>query len=434
MIKPKLAIIAVIIIAGALLYAQSRATSGTDITVSKQEIESLFKLLPPQELQNLVTQPEGKKKFIDSMKEVLVLGAEAERLGLNAKADAQADLALMDKALLARMFREKAIAESPKAAEFSKEQIEAYLQQHPNAFEQFISSNPRFKSQPKEQLGDLKNQFAEMELLVEGARKLSLDKDPGVVLLGRLQKSSYLASKLQQQFRLSINVTDDELKKAYDSQQAKFDETRASHILVMFPEEKNKDPQKPEDPKDPKKDESKPKTKEEAKKKAEELLEKIKAGGDFAELAKANSDDPGSAQQGGDLGFFRKDVGFVPEFKDAVFKLKENEVSDIVETQFGYHIIKVTGHRIAPFDETSKQELREELIEKKLKEKFEGLKAKSSVKIDEDFTFPAPPALLNQPPQQGQANPALPAPAQVQPNAQAPAGGEGEVPAKPATK
>ena len=66
----------------------------------------------------------------------------------------------------------------------------------------------------------------------------------------------------------------------------------------------------------------------------------------FAELAKASSQDPGSASQGGDLGWFGRG-SMVKPFEDAVFKLRENEVSPIVETEFGFHVIRVTGIRKA---------------------------------------------------------------------------------------
>jgi peptidyl-prolyl cis-trans isomerase D len=82
------------------------------------------------------------------------------------------------------------------------------------------------------------------------------------------------------------------------------------------------------------------------KKQAEEILAKAKAGGDFAALAKQYSEDTGSAVKGGDLGFFERGA-MVKEFDDVAFSLEPNTVSDLVKTQFGYHIIKVTAKQSA---------------------------------------------------------------------------------------
>ena len=81
-----------------------------------------------------------------------------------------------------------------------------------------------------------------------------------------------------------------------------------------------------------------------ARKKAEDLLAKVRAGGDFAALARKNSDDPGSAAQGGDLGLFGRGT-MTPAFESAAFALEAGKVSDVVETPFGFHVIKVEEHR-----------------------------------------------------------------------------------------
>ncbi|HET6272452.1 MAG TPA: peptidylprolyl isomerase [Bacteroidota bacterium] len=78
--------------------------------------------------------------------------------------------------------------------------------------------------------------------------------------------------------------------------------------------------------------------------KAQTILDSVKAGVDFAELAKRYSEDPGSAAQGGDLGFVRRGQ-FVKEFETAVFSLQPNQISGIVETDFGYHIIQLLERR-----------------------------------------------------------------------------------------
>ncbi|MBI1911821.1 MAG: SurA N-terminal domain-containing protein [Deltaproteobacteria bacterium] len=84
----------------------------------------------------------------------------------------------------------------------------------------------------------------------------------------------------------------------------------------------------------------KEKAKNEAKKKTEEVLAKVKNGGKFAELAKAYSQDPGSAKQGGELGWFQKGI-MIKSFEETAFAMKKGEVSNVIETEFGYHIILV---------------------------------------------------------------------------------------------
>ena len=128
----------------------------------------------------------------------------------------------------------------------------------------------------------------------------------------------------------------------YNKNQDKFQQgprVRASHILIGIPQ--NADAA----------------TRQQAKSKAEALLKDLKAGKDFAEAAKANSQDPGSAPNGGDLGYFEKGQ-MVPPFEQAAFALNAGEMSDVVETQFGYHIIKVAekqNSRVVPLEEAKGQ-------------------------------------------------------------------------------
>ena len=85
----------------------------------------------------------------------------------------------------------------------------------------------------------------------------------------------------------------------------------------------------------------------ESKDKARDIFEKIAHGSDFAQLAKENSKDPGSKDQGGELGFFTRGQ-MVPQFEEAAFKLKKGEVSEPFESQFGWHIVRVDERRQRP--------------------------------------------------------------------------------------
>jgi len=131
-----------------------------------------------------------------------------------------------------------------------------------------------------------------------------------------------------------IQISDDDLRKVYNANQDKLrvpERAKARHILLMS---KGDDPV--------------------IRAKAEGLLQQIKAGGDFAAIAKANSQDPGSGQKGGDLGWVTRGQ-MVKPFEDAVFSLKPNEISGLVKTEYGYHIVQVMEKESAhlrTFEET----------------------------------------------------------------------------------
>jgi len=157
-------------------------------------------------------------------------------------------------------------------------------------------------------------------------------------------------------------VSDAEAKNFYDSQvgSAKTEEVRARHILV------------------------------ESKEKARELFEKVAYGTDFAELAKQHSKDPGSKDQGGDLGYFSKGQ-MVPQFEEAAFKLQKGEVSQPFETQFGWHIIKVDDRRAGqavPYDAV-KDRILATIIHQKAQKIAGDLRAKAKIEyIDPNMQTP----------------------------------------------
>jgi len=120
--------------------------------------------------------------------------------------------------------------------------------------------------------------------------------------------------------------------------------------------------------------------------KAEEALAKARSGSDFAALAKEYSQDPGSAQRGGDLGYFEKGK-MVPPFDQAAFSLKVGAISDVVETDFGYHIIKVTDHRpegVTPIDDVRPrihEYLANEKVKGEVQKMTEGLRKQAKIEV-----------------------------------------------------
>ncbi|MDI6642118.1 MAG: peptidyl-prolyl cis-trans isomerase, partial [Elusimicrobiota bacterium] len=124
-----------------------------------------------------------------------------------------------------------------------------------------------------------------------------------------------------------------------------------------------------------------------AKKKIEDIQKRLKRGEDFSELAELYSEDTGSAKRGGDLGYFAKG-DMVKEFEKAAFSLPVGEVSDIVQTEFGYHLIKVEEKKAArkiSFDEL-KNDLSDYISGKKAEEKYaewiKNLRAAATIKIN----------------------------------------------------
>jgi len=176
----------------------------------------------------------------------------------------------------------------------------------------------------------------------------------------------------ESRFDDKVNITEEDARKYYSENQQQFEipeQVRASHILI-----------KP-DTSDPNVEPALAKAA--AKAKAEELLKQIKDGDDFAELALANSGCPSSAR-GGDLGFFSRGR-MVPAFEEAAFALEVGQVSDIVETKFGYHIIKVTDRKDASVTmfEQAKDDILKLLTQTRqaelAKEYIESLKAQANI-------------------------------------------------------
>ncbi|MBW1719137.1 MAG: peptidyl-prolyl cis-trans isomerase, partial [Deltaproteobacteria bacterium] len=128
----------------------------------------------------------------------------------------------------------------------------------------------------------------------------------------------------------------------------------------------------------------------EAESKAKDIKKKLENGKDFAELAKKYSDDPGTKDSGGDLGFFTKGR-MVPEFESVAFSLKPGELSEPVKTNFGYHIIEVQEKKAASIKNLAdvqaqiRQALQTEKQQKSQDALIEQLKAKYPVKVNKDL-------------------------------------------------
>jgi peptidyl-prolyl cis-trans isomerase C len=187
-----------------------------------------------------------------------------------------------------------------------------------------------------------------------------------------IRRNVVIENHIEQTIASKVKITEQDAREFYDKNPETFtmpEQVRASHILITL---------------DPKAAEAE---KKRARAKADDLLKQIKAGADFAKLAKESSGCP-SSQQGGDLGFFGKGQ-MVKPFEDAAWALKPGEISGVVETQFGYHIIKLTEKRAKdkmPFD-ALKGRIEESLKQRKIGEQVTAAleAAKKAAKIENNL-------------------------------------------------
>lgn len=154
-------------------------------------------------------------------------------------------------------------------------------------------------------------------------------------------RKELLTNKLKEKLTADLAVTDAELKSYYDANQSEFKSVKASHILLDTKEE------------------------------AEKMLARVKAGENFNELAKQYSKDPSAKENGGDLDYFRHG-DMVEPFEKAAFALKPGDISDIVQSDFGFHIIKVEDSKIDKFEDV-KEQIRTNLLGQKKNTEYSKL-------------------------------------------------------------
>lgn len=176
-------------------------------------------------------------------------------------------------------------------------------------------------------------------------------------------KASFRVIVLEaEKLKANVEVTEQELRSLYAAAQDNFrvpERVHARHILVSTQGKSDEE-------------------KKALKKKAEDLLAKVKGGADFAQVARESSEDPGTKDNGGDLGFFGQGQMVYPEFDAAAFALKPKEISNVVTTEAGYHIIQVLEKepaRLTPFEQVRAQ-LEQDVRDRKAAEQVDAVSRK----------------------------------------------------------
>jgi peptidyl-prolyl cis-trans isomerase C len=239
-------------------------------------------------------------------------------------------------------------------------------------FEQLLKRRGGEPPLDKKMKMDLLNNLVQTIALGDAARGKGLDKRKDVQEIVKLSTDSVLANILIKEEVLDkVSVTEEQAKNYYEKHLAQFkipEKARVRHIMIKAEKSATDD------------------VKKKARERAEEVLKKIKAGEDFAKLAMDYSDDPGSKAKGGDLGFFEKGKMF-KAFDEAAFKLNPGEVSDIVETAYGFHIIKMDEKKkeeIQPYESVKDKVMtmaKDEIKAEKMKEYLSQVMKQADIKI-----------------------------------------------------
>jgi parvulin-like peptidyl-prolyl isomerase len=307
-----------ILFAAALIVWQVQARRAAAINLTSDDMATIVKGLPPQAQMQFASSEEARKDLAKQIRQMLALAEEARAAGIADRPDIKRQLELTRAVVIAQNYFDEQQKKSPGMSPDSlvtNQEVEAFFKEpgQQEKFDQFIkdvlAKNPAMAGQPipPEQLQKVKQQLGQVFIAERKGVAAGVDQKQEVKLQILLQQSRSLAIEYAQK-----NLAD----------RTKATEAEIDAYLNRHPE---LDPAK-------------------ARSTAEDVLRRARAGESFEKLAKDFSADPSNKDKGGDLGWFGRGRMAKP-FEDAAFALQPGQISDVVETQFGYHIIKMEERR-----------------------------------------------------------------------------------------
>lgn len=411
------AAIAILFSAG-LIFWQVKARKAGPVELSPEDMALIAEDQPAQMRARLNADEAARKDFAQDVRRLLAVAEEAQAHGVDKAPDIKRQLEFQRASVIAQYYFEQQGETNP---DITDKDVDEFFKQPANQqkFDQIIadakSKDPQFASQqiPQEQLDMLKQRLGRIYIAEKKAIDQGLDKKPAVKLQMLLQHARVLAQKYAvDQLQEKMKATDAEIT-AYLASHPEFDVEKKERAT------------------------------------AEEVLKRARAGEDFAKLAKEFSSD-GSKDKGGDLGWFGHG-DMVPEFEQAAYALKPGQISDVVQSKFGFHIIKLEERKTETKDgkpeekvharhiliseagsnpfappQSSREKAKAAVEQEKAKKVLDEIVSRSHVKVADNYEVKPP----EQQPMQG-LPPGFDAAPGEEPPAPAPAK---PAPAKPATK
>jgi peptidyl-prolyl cis-trans isomerase C len=219
--------------------------------------------------------------------------------------------------------------------------------------------------------------LVQMAVLSGEAKKHNLQAEPQVQEAIKIVTDAILADAERKRIEKGIPVSDAQVQELYERRKTELEEARIRRIVIRTDRSPVPMPATPNTP---------PLPEAEARKKLEDLRKQILAGADFAELAQANSEDLTTAGAGGDLGYINRQKA-LPPIANAAYALAVGKVSDIIQTPYGFELIKVEDRRVKPLAEV-RADLETQLRQGKVEEVLQKLQAQYNVVVDREYFTP----------------------------------------------